>query len=275
MPSLIFDATKCLGCGICTTVCNFIILDKKGKGNVPKKREPDICIACGHCVAVCPNQAITHSLLNMDNFKEVTNTLTADDIEMFLSSKRSLRNFLDKPIEKEIMERIIEVACQAPSDLNSQNRKFIVLNDKEKIDTLEAYIVEGFRQYVAGALKQGMPESSLEIIISNDIIENFEKGKKPVFKGAPSVIFIAGPVPEKELFAGYSCVVAQTYLVLMAHSLGLGSCVIGRALYDVQKLGEFLEVPAGHKIYSAITLGYPKVKYKRTVDRRKANISWK
>ncbi|MHA1334234.1 MAG: 4Fe-4S binding protein [Promethearchaeota archaeon] len=62
-----FDDKKCTRCGICATVCGggSIIIppkDENGKQGLPYLESPfpgiTMCVACGDCVAACPNKAI-------------------------------------------------------------------------------------------------------------------------------------------------------------------------------------------------------------------------
>jgi len=56
--------------------------------------------------------------------------------------------------------------------------------------------------------------------------------------------------------------------------MGIGSCIIGRSLYNTEFLANYFKISSELKIYTAITLGYPKVKYRKTVDRNPHSITW-
>ena len=55
---IFIDSLKCTGCGQCTRVCPFTVLqlNQEGKAENTGKK----CIACMHCAAVCPTDAITY-----------------------------------------------------------------------------------------------------------------------------------------------------------------------------------------------------------------------
>jgi hypothetical protein len=64
----------------------------------------------------------------------------------------------------------------------------------------------------------------------------------------------------------------------MAHTLGLGCCfngfLVGAVNHD-RKIKKWLDIPASHKCYSAMTLGYQNVKYQRLVHRDAAKVAWR
>jgi len=58
------------------------------------------------------------------------------DIEQCINGRRSVRNYLEKPIEKEKIERILTAGVMAPSVMNRQPCRFTVIENKEKISEL-------------------------------------------------------------------------------------------------------------------------------------------
>jgi len=53
-----------------------------------------------------------------------------------LLERKSIRNFTDKPIEKELIDKMLKAAMQAPSAHNQQPWEFIVVDDRELLDEL-------------------------------------------------------------------------------------------------------------------------------------------
>jgi len=274
MSDPFFNNDLCVGCGSCVTECHLLFIDKRGRGNVPYMKMQNLCISCGHCVAVCPNNAVTHPDIEMSNCHYIGEIAQPEALAELFKARRSAREFKNKPIEKSIIEDVINMASYAPSDLNSQNRYFYVLTETEKINTIEAAVVEGFAKYIESAVQSGVPENSSEILLSRDIVNDFRNGKHSIFRNAPCLIFIFGPQESESFFAPFNAITANAYIMLYARSLGLESCVIGRVMYNTNELGEFLGIPQNQKIYSALALGYPKAKYKKTVDRKPKKVIW-
>ncbi|HRY28467.1 MAG TPA: nitroreductase family protein [Elusimicrobiota bacterium] len=266
-PLVEVDGQKCRGCGLCVRDCPYAALVQESKGKPPRFLEDVGCLRCGHCVSVCPTGALSHAELNAEDFVPVEPSVDDDTMQKFLSSKRSVRHFLSQPVERQALDRLLRVASQAPSDGNSQDREFVILDDKEAIQKIESAVLDGFRAFVALMKTKGMPETSKEMKRSRAILDAFDKGGHPIFRGAPCVVF--GCAPQKDVFSWYNVCVAMDYLMLQAHAMGLGSCIVGMCLYDPPRLGKMLNLPEGHQVYSAVVLGWPAFTHRRTVSRKK------
>ena len=138
------DIEKCTQCGACIKECVPSVLVKVAdetnpKGTVVKFEDPyDSCSRCGHCLAVCPTEAITYS--NVDPCFEFEELKKPQDvpystIKELVRSRRSIRQYKDKPVPKQEIEAVLEVMRYAPSASNEQNWKYIVLTDPEQIQT--------------------------------------------------------------------------------------------------------------------------------------------
>jgi nitroreductase len=82
-----------------------------------------------------------------------------------------------------------------------------------------------------------------------------------------------GPLSTPEIDTG----IAAAHMVLLAEALGLGTCFIAflvRTLQDSQELRALLKIPEGNRVYAALTVGYPGVKYLRLTGRRPVKTRW-
>ena len=61
-------------------------------------------------------------------------------------------------------------------------------------------------------------------------------------------------------------------MTILAHAMNLGSCVIGAALHVPDATQKFLGLPEDRVIHSVVTLGYPKMNFRRTVYRRPVEV---
>ncbi|MCU0580898.1 MAG: nitroreductase family protein, partial [Syntrophales bacterium] len=90
-----------------------------------------------------------------------------------------------------------------------------------------------------------------------------------VFHGAPSGIIVSSS-------PGASCpaedaLLATQSILLGAHSMGLGTCLIGFAVEAIKRdpaIQNFLEIPQEETVYSVIAIGYPAFKYHSIAGRR-------
>ena len=91
-----------------------------------------------------------------------------------------------------------------------------------------------------------------------------------MFFNAPAVIFVTSP----NAFNGG---LASSNMELMTDALGLGTFFSGFiqiASKDNKEILDLLGINDGNQIVSCLVIGYPNVKYKRTVPRKEASINW-
>lgn len=142
-------------------------------------------------------------------------------------SRRTVRKYKDKPVEKEVIMELMKTALVAPSGRNRRPYEYVVVDDKELLQKLSVSKDGG-----AGF----MADAPLAVVIFvHDTPTCLDDGA-----------------------------IASTVIQLKAHELGLGSCWIqtmgkvnseGRSTEDVVK--ELLNAPAELKLHNMISLGYP------------------
>lgn len=146
-----------------------------------------------------------------------------------LKTRRSIRKFTDKKVEKEKVDEILKGALMAPTAKNRKSWEFIVVEDKAKLEKLSQCRDSG-SQLLAGA--------SLAIVVAID--------------GEPYDLWIE------------DASIAAIMIQLTAHSLGLGTCWVHvrNRQYNENKSSEdyikdVLEAPESANIECMIAIGYP------------------
>ena len=139
----------CKGCGLCVSVCKDFNLAIENKKVVKTGTSIFGCIGCGHCMAICPNGAIQINgrEISPDDLFDLPprkSTATYDSLLALLQRRRSVREFKDKDIEPEIIERIIEAASTAPMGLPPSDVNILVINGKDKANAF----AKDFSQYL-------------------------------------------------------------------------------------------------------------------------------
>ncbi|SHI96440.1 nitroreductase family protein [Lutispora thermophila] len=146
-----------------------------------------------------------------------------------LKTRRSIRKYLDKSIEKEKMNLILKAALMAPTSRNRRQWEFYIVDDKERLAKLSKCRESGsqFLEDAAAAIVVGVGGDPYEVWIEDAAI-------------------------------------AAVIMQLTAHSLGLGSCwvhVRGRQYNDSTSTEEYvkgvLNIPENIKVECIIALGYP------------------
>ena len=179
-------------------------------------------------------------------------------ILQLIKQRRSIRNFKEKEINKETLKEIIQTGKYAPSALNKQPWKFIVITNKNFIKDLSIKVKEELRKILK---KRFIKKFSIKELKDEDIFKlllAFAFSKEDIiFFNAPALVFI---LTKNNLFNNESCACCAENMMIAAHSLGIGSCWIGFAsvLGLKKQLLEKIGVPEKHHIAAAIVFGYPK-----------------
>lgn len=266
------EVDKCVGCGLCSAICGSKVIEmENGK---PIFRNPELCCSCGHCAAICPKEALQSEGHNTNDFEIIQLDSTSSEIEKLLTTKRSVREFKDTPLEKETIERLIAYAEKAPSSTNNRHRKYIVVTNTEIKNKIEKCVVDEFWKYrfwlnplVLGLADIFSKKTAHFLWLLKKDIEHmkneYEKKQNPVFRDAPAVIF--GIAPKDDIQAKDDSIIAQQYMMLFAQSIGIGSCVIGYATHVHKALERVLKVPKGYSIFSTGIFGYQKYQYLKEI----------
>lgn len=182
-----------------------------------------------------------------------------DNLLALIHSRRSIRKFAEKAVSRDDLARVFEAARWAPSNHNRQPWRFLVLEDRERIQALARSIGE----QLAGKLK------SLPATVGAYAGELAHYAT--VFSGAPVLIValhkqpvsvsatLLEGVPNAGLVSGepLSVAMAVQNLLLAAHALGLGTCVLTAPLLAPEAVAAGLPLPAGFDLTCFVALGYP------------------
>jgi nitroreductase len=143
-------------------------------------------------------------------------------------SRRSIRKYQNRPIEDELIERLIRAGMSAPSAHNEQPWHFVVIKDRAILDE----------------------------------IPKFHPYAKMLSEAPVAISVCADHALEKDPTAGYwiqDCSAATQNILLAAHALGLGACWLGIHPREKRKteLRKLLHLPESVEAFSVIALGYP------------------
>ncbi len=179
--------------------------------------------------------------------------MTTTSFMQLVQSRRSIRKYQDKPVEREKILQCIEAARLAPSAENVQPWRFIILDDPEVIAQLSHQAFSGIYSPTRFATKA---PAIVVMLAKLDILAN-RIGKQ--IQGIQFYLLDIG--------------IAGEHLVLQAQELGLGTCWIG--WFNIEKLGKFLKIPRGYKIVALLSMGYPETRQLKSQKRHQLkDIAW-
>jgi nitroreductase/NAD-dependent dihydropyrimidine dehydrogenase PreA subunit len=274
MTQINVDQEKCKHDGVCAAVCPMGIIALKDGSTVPGLVAglEELCIKCGHCVAVCP-----HGALSLDEMKaadcppvRADMALGSEQAEQFFRSRRSIRTYRAKAVEREKLARLIDMAHYAPTGSNSQQVQWLVINSREQLHVLAGMIIDMLRHLI----KEGHPLTVTYRLERS--VEAWEAGIDPVLRGAPALVI--AHAPKGYALAQVDCTAALTFLDLAAPTSGLGTCWAGffmMAAAQWPPLQEALALPDENACFGAMMIGYPKYNFHRLPLRKEATISWR
>lgn len=115
-PIISIENTTCNKCGLCSKICPIRVFDFR-KEEIPVIQNNDECVLCGQCLCVCPTNSINHSGFDKSNFIKIQNKSKIDtnNAFVFLTQRRSVRNYRKEIPSNEILEKIANIAGFAPS----------------------------------------------------------------------------------------------------------------------------------------------------------------
>jgi len=168
-----------------------------------------------------------------------------------------VRDYLEKPVEKEKIDKILACAAMSPSARNTQQWRFTVIESREKISELSR---EAKKQL-------GLLGRALELG------ERLTSREDTIFYKAPLLIVVSARKGDK--WAHIDCGIAAQTMMLAAYDMGLGSCYIGlaKSLGNDKNVQKELGIPDDYEIIAPLIFGYPK-KWPDQKDRKPQVLKW-
>lgn len=155
-----------------------------------------------------------------------------------IKERRSVRNYTDQKVSRELMREIVELSRWAPSWANFQVARYTIVDNAEMIQAIYERGVNGF-SYNMNTLKNA----------KGVMVLSYVKGKSGTLGDDKPATSKAGT--QWEMFdAGIAC---QTFC-LAAHAKGVGTCIFG--IIDDAEISKIVGLPEGETVASIITYGF-------------------
>ncbi len=288
---IIIDENRCIGCGLCIEVCKGFNLTLENEKVITMDSTYG-CIGCGHCMAICPQEAIEIRGRCLTSEDLLTLAAPQDNASYegmlnLLLHRRSIREFKEIPVENEVLKKVIEAAKTAPMGLPPSDVNVLVFDTQAKV----RLFAEDFCDYLAGIrwlvsgwfltlmrpfwsktndeLFRGFVRPTIDLYL-----DNMKEGMNLVNYDAPVALYFYGsPYADPA-----DPIIAATYAMIAAESLGLGTCMLGSVhpLIQYGKGAKKLRQKYGIRYKSReglfVIMGYPKVEYRKGIRRTFAAI---
>ena len=274
MITIEVNKKTCVGDGKCVELCPIHILKMNEKERVPEfiPGGGEICINCGHCFSFCPPGAIKLSTMDAKDCLRLDYSRLpgAEEVELFLKGRRSIRVYKDQPVVKETIEKLLDIARYAPSGINRQPVNWSVVMGRDKVHELGELV----SKWMQGLLNE--KSQMAEAFNFNRLVESWKNGKDLICRNAPCLVTAYGF--KDDPMAPQSCVISSTYLELAAFGLGLGACWAGyvnMAINMSEEVRKFIGLSSRANAGGVMMIGYSKYRYSRIPARNIPRVIWK
>ncbi|RLC22794.1 MAG: nitroreductase [Deltaproteobacteria bacterium] len=290
------NSELCNGCGLCVSVCSDSSLAIENE-RVTRSNNTSIfdCFGCGHCMAICPNGAIEVfgrelSPEDLYDLPKKENTSNYKQLLALLQHRRSIRYFKDKIVDPDIIEKILTAAKTAPMGLPPSDVNVLIFDGKEKARAF----AEDFSQYLKSLkfMTNSFFLAFMRPIWGKETDELFKGFLKPLFR-----VYTADGIDKGENTINYDApllmyfygspysdpadpIIAATYAMIAGETLGLGTCMLGAVHPFIQSGKKAKKFRENHKIKCKskeglfVAFGYPKLHYKKGINRTFASIEF-
>jgi nitroreductase/NAD-dependent dihydropyrimidine dehydrogenase PreA subunit len=273
MSLITVEEEKCTQCNACVESCPaalFKVTSEKSYPVIPKPNESR-CIYCGHCESVCPTGALTHQLSEkaLASVHDTVKTPGSEELSVYFKNRRSIRQFKSKLIDRQTMEKVMDVVRYAPTGSNRQLTQWIVVSNPELIHELAKSTIDWMKN-----LMTTNPEMATRLS-ANRLIYAFENGYDGICRKAPH-LFISY-APSSHPGGLKDAVIAASHLELLLPSFGLGGCWAGYLMVALQYWPEtkrLIGLDDSSSVHAVLMGGYPKYKYKTIPPRNEPIINW-
>lgn len=284
------DLEGCVKCKACIDVCPARLYYFKSDQLHILNIFEDTCIECGHCTAICPVEVI-HLKIHYD--KSLEKVKSSEDLPPFeelynlIRNRRSIRQFKEDPVSKELMGKLVDVTNYSPTASNSENVSLTIIQDKQKVTQISETITLQMKNFVSLAetpqglqvLEKMLPKRTYKYAMER--LPQTKRILKMISKGIDfwcwngQLIILHGEKEKGNVVE--NCSLAAAYIMLAAETLGLATCSLGFLTFfsnQFKQVKKLLKVPKKNYIGYTLAIGFPDVPYKRIPARKPMKVEW-
>ncbi len=264
------DEEKCIRCGVCVAECPTRIIKFSENNNIPEiaADAETSCMQCEHCFAICPTGAV--SIFDLDPKRDgieldVNILPTAENMEALVRGRRSIRHYLQKNVDRQLLDHILQATFNAPTAVNNSALRFDVIADIESMNAIRSGIMADLIAYTD---EKELPPACA--YLNNAIKPWANHGVDVIFRTAPHALIVSATA-NNHFSNIVDVTIALSYFEFLAQANGIGTVWCGmlkQCLELFPKYKEKLIQPGGGDYYCML-FGYPDINFARTVKRER------
>lgn len=265
---------KCIGCGLCAKDCvqnNIKIVNRKAVvQNIS-------CIMCGHCISICPQYATeANDFVKAEVIEKKIPNDNQDMADRYLNAvkaRRSIRNFTEQKVEKQVIDQLITIGRYSHTAANRQTNSYIVVQDT--LSQIRSDVIYTLKQ-ISNNIKQNPEATPLYLNYSHiwdtayDQLLTNKEGFDCIFHKSNLLLIVNGDNDT-------DVAIAATNMENMVYALGLGmyfSTFIKVAIEKNPLLQEKLRITGSNSSFLCMVIGYPNATYYRIPPRKESIVTW-
>jgi nitroreductase len=244
-------------------------------------------------MAVCPTGSIHIPGLSYESDFYTPPKLEKDSADHFYSliaSRRATRNFQDKPVPREALEKIVLAIQSAPPGFPPIKTEVTVIQDRETLKQALPMMI-GLYEYLLSAMANPIARLVIKnkvgrdkfITMKNHVVpllktrmQDLKSGKEDtIMRRAPALILLHADRNSENYIP--DIYIALTFGFLAAHSLGLGASamdLIPPAVEKSSELRKLFQIPEQNEVVASMIIGYPKFHFTRGIRRELKKVTW-
>jgi nitroreductase len=217
-------------------------------------------------------------------------TVSDGQLMTLLRQRRSVRRYRKRPVPRELLEKLVDAAHTAPTGTGQNVMGLVVIESRERIEEMMKIVHELY-----ASLEKALQNPIGRFMVRRRagkaklaVLEGFvmpgmhwylrwyrEGRSDEISRDCPAMLIFHGPSSEPQ--ADANCTLAAFHSILAAETLGLGTCfnhLIPPVINRSDALRDMLSIPKHNESHTAVTVGFPKYKWKRSVPHRLAEVKF-
>lgn len=261
---------ECIRCHACVEVCPRGTMRQDSPTSLPYADPDGPCTVCGHCAAHCPTAAIDLHTPDWPAapYDEPSQGISPQELGNYLCTRRSVRAYRPDTVTRETLQKLFDVVRYAPTGINRQLIRWIVIYKPGEVRRLAGMAVEWLREFA-----DKNPEAAPRYA---PLITAWDNGHDAICRGAPHLAIAL--TPKDYGLSHTDAVIALSYFEVAAPAFGIGTCWAGymdMVINSSPALQKELNIHPQDTALGALLFGYPARRLFRLPKRKAAEIEWR